>query len=48
MPANGCIYIQRDGVDLREVFDHVERDKGLEENASYYDVVLGKDTVRFM
>ncbi|MDO7438043.1 hypothetical protein [Acinetobacter nosocomialis] len=47
MPANGCVYIQRDGVDLREVFDHVERDKGLEENASYYDVVLGKDTVRF-
>lgn len=47
MPANGCIYIQRDDVDLAEVFDNVKSDKWLLRKASYYDVILGQDNVRF-
>jgi len=47
MPANGAIYIQREKVDLTEVFDIVESDKGLFRKPTHYDVNLDGDIVRF-
>lgn len=47
MPANGAIYIQRDKVDLKDVFDEVKSDKNFFKNATYFDVNLDGDTVRF-
>lgn len=47
MPANGAIYIQKDTVDLKEVFGNVESDKGLFKKATYFDVNLDGDIVRF-
>lgn len=47
MAANGAIYIQRDSVDLRVVFDDVKSDKGLFKKPTYYDVKLDGDVVRF-
>jgi hypothetical protein len=47
MPANAAIYIQRTGVDLARVFPKVASDKSLLRKATYYDVDIGGDTVRF-
>jgi len=47
MPANGAIYIQRDKVDLAEVFNKVKSDKGLFRKPTYYDVDLDGDVIRF-
>ncbi|WP_257971584.1 hypothetical protein [Vibrio parahaemolyticus] len=47
MAANGAIYIQRDNVDLKDVFDDVTSDKGIFRKPTYYDVKLGEDVVRF-
>lgn len=47
MPANGAVYIQRDKIDLAEVFGKVKSDKGLFRKATYYDVDLDGDIVRF-
>jgi hypothetical protein len=47
MAANGAIYIQREKVDLSEVFDDVKSDKGFFKKATYYDVKCGEDIVRF-
>ena len=47
MPAQGAVYIQQDKVDLAEVFEGVRSDKTLFRKASYYEVDLDGDTVRF-
>lgn len=48
MPANGAVYIQKEEkINLADVFDEVSSNKGLFRKASYYDVVLNGETVRF-
>ncbi|WP_434930444.1 hypothetical protein ACRWQM_14535 [Shewanella sp. HL-SH5] len=47
MPANGAVYIQRDKIDLADIFDGVKSDKGIFRKASYYDIPLNGDVVRF-
>ena len=47
MPANGTVYIQKDKVNLNEVFDNVKSNKGLFRKPTHYDVTLNGDVVRF-
>lgn len=47
MPAYGAVYIQRDKVDLSDVFKKVTTDKALFRKATYYDIDLNGDSVRF-
>jgi hypothetical protein len=47
MPANAALYIQREDVDLTEVFEDVKSNKGIFRKATYYDVGLQGDWVRF-
>lgn len=47
MPANGAIYIQRDDVNLANVFENVTSDKTLFRKRTYFEVKLGNDIVRF-
>lgn len=47
MPANAALYIPQPAVDLGRVFEGVKSDKTLFRKASWYDVPLGGDTVRF-
>ena len=47
MPANGAVYIQRDDVDLANVFEDVKSDRGLFGKPTYYDVNLNGEWVRF-
>ena len=47
MPANAAVYIQKEKVDLKEVFKKVKSDKRFFKKATYYDVDLGKNIIRF-
>ncbi len=47
MPANAAIYIQEDKINLADIFESVECNKGLFKNPSYFDVRLNDDIVRF-
>jgi hypothetical protein len=47
MPANGAVYIQEDKVNLYDIFEDVESDKGLFKKPTYYDVKLDGEVVRF-
>ena len=47
MPANGAIYIQKDTINLFDVFDKVKTGKSQDGKTSYYEVMLGDDAVQF-
>ena len=47
MTANGAIYIQRDKIDLSEVFENVKSDKSLFRKATFFEVKINGDNVRY-
>ena len=47
MPANASIYIQENKIDLSDIFKDTKSDKKLFKAATYYDVDLEGDKVRF-
>jgi hypothetical protein len=47
MPANGAVYIQRNDVNLSDVFKNVKSNKGIFRKATYFEVSLDGEIVRF-
>jgi len=47
MPANAAIYIAREKVDLSKLFPGTKSDMGWIKSATYFDVPLNGETVRF-
>ncbi len=47
MPANGAIYIQKDTVNLFDVFEKVKTGRSPDGKTLHYDVVLEHDVIRF-